>query len=193
MTEFQGLPFPENEDTLEINPLLEVAVATAKIDALARSKGAQASVRHHAVLVYQAHRLLEDLGTSTATKLGVSTERSGQGRRFWYEGTDLRVTIPLLLIARAMLLNGSGELHPAYVLATRGSKVDLALFTAPAEIREAQIEVMIGPYTVVTMLEDGTLDPESAEMVARERVTALIDAGLQNAPPGPKRDASRLS
>ena len=192
MTEFHGLPFYEDEDTLEFDPLLELAVATARIDALARSKGARASVRHHAILVYQAHRLLEDLGASTAAKLGVSTDRSGLGRRFWYKGTDLRVTIPLLLIARAMLLDVSGELRPAYVLATR-SKVDLTLFTAPEAIREAQIEVMIGPYTVVTMLEDSQLDPESAEVVARNRVTALIDAGLQNAPPSPERDASRLS
>ncbi len=51
MTEFHGLPFPEDEDTLEVDPLLEVAVATAKIDALARARGARMSVRHHAILV----------------------------------------------------------------------------------------------------------------------------------------------
>ena len=181
-----------DEDTLEVDPLLEVAVATTRIDALARSKGARASVRHHAVLVYQAHRLLEDLGPSTASKLGVSSERSGAGRRFWYEGTDLRVTVPLFLIARAMLLKQDGELRPAYVAAT-GKRVDLKLFTSPTEIREAEIEVMIGPYTVITMLEDSRLDPESAEVVARKLVTALVDAGLQGGPSGPTGDARSLS
>jgi hypothetical protein len=192
MTEFQGVPVTEHEDTLEVDPLLEVAVATARIDALARSKGARASVRHHAVLVYHAHGLLEDLGVRTASRLGVLSERSGAGRRFWYGGTDLRVTVPLFLIARAMLLGADGELSASYVAATR-TPANLESFTAPEEIRGAQIEVMVGPYTVVTMLEDTQLDPESAEVVARKMVTALVDAGLQGGPTGPSGDARQLS
>ncbi|WP_407542990.1 hypothetical protein Q0M94_25275 (plasmid) [Deinococcus radiomollis] len=186
------MTFFDDEDTLEVDPLLEVAVATARIDALARSKGARASVRHHAVLVYQAHKLLEDLGAVTASRLGVSSERSGLGRRFWYEGTDLRVTSPLFPIARTMLLGPDGELRASYVEAVR-TPPNLESFTSPVEIREAQIEVMVGPYTVVTMLENSVLDPESAGMEARMLVTALVDAGLQGGPPGPTGDARTLS
>ncbi len=178
-----------NDVAPDSDPMLTVTAAGIEIDRLARLKGGPGSALHHALLTYQAFSLLESLGSGTAAQLRLSSRRTGDGRRFWYEGTQVSSTVTLLTVARAMIFRDDG-LRPAYVEAVRRPPTP-RLFTSNDELHDAKVEVMTGPYTVVTLIESPEMGIEEAIRVARGRAMRSVDAGLaETPPPGPDRDLS---
>ena len=130
----------------------------------------------------QPFSLLESLGSAAAVKLRLSSARTNDGRRFWYEGTQVSSTVTLLTVALAIMLRGEG-LHPEYVRSVRRPPTP-ALFSSAEELRDAKVEVMTGPYTVVTLIASPDMDVSEAMSVARELAWQTVDAGLGETLPG---------
>ncbi|WP_189091573.1 hypothetical protein [Deinococcus ruber] len=155
------------------DPILSCSLVSIQIDRLARQHGGLGSSRHHAVLGYQAFLLQERLGPATAEQLRISSERVNSGRRYWYDTTD--VTISLLSVASELLLNDTG-VDPSYQRYALQPPTTHA-FKQLNWLHRAQAQVMYGAYLVVALL-DTTLLREEAERLARTQVWAVINAGL---------------